>query len=118
MELCELRQSHYQNGKAEWKVVIRDKFTLFEMVTSSYYKRLLIEAKMFITFCKTRRKKKDLLHSLALALTVALILTFNLLANELLQVATMLCGLMYSTYGSATEHKYLIGSRKVQTECC
>ena len=50
------------------------------------------------------KKKGDLLHSLTLALT----LTFNHLANELLQATTMLYGLMYLTYGSATEHKYLI----------
>ena len=43
------------------------------------------------------------MHSLALALT----LTFNHLA-ELLQATTMLFGPMYLTYGSATEHEYLI----------
>ena len=56
---------------------------------------------MFITFCKTSRgKQKEVLHSLALALT----LTFNHLANELLQATTLLYGLMYSTYSSAMEH--------------
>ena len=46
---------------------------------------------MFITFCKTRgKKKKELLHSLVLALT-----------NELLQATTLLYGLMYNLYGSA-----------------
>ena len=40
------------------------------------------------------------MHSLALVLTLAL----NHLANELLQMATMLCGLMH---GSATELEYL-----------
>ena len=58
---------------------------------------------MFIIFCKTKGKK-DLLHSQTLALT----LTFNHLANELLQATTMLYGLMYLTYGSATEHEYLM----------
>ena len=48
---------------------------------------------MFITFCKTREEKK-VLHSLALALT----LTLNRLANEPLQVTTMLYGLMYLTH--------------------
>ena len=55
-------------------------------------------------FCKTKGKKKDLLHSLTLALT----LTFNHLVNELVQATTMLHGLMYLTYGSATEHEYLM----------
>ena len=36
-------------------------------------------------------------------MTLALILTFNHLANELLQATTMLYGLMYLTYGSATK---------------
>ena len=69
---------------------------------------------MFITFCKISGKKKGL-HSLAPALTLtltfnhlALTLTFNHLANELLQATTMLYGIMYLTYGSATEHEYLI----------
>ena len=44
------------------------------------------------------------MYFLALALT----LTFNHLANELLQATTLLYGLMYLTYGSATEHKYLL----------
>ena len=56
---------------------------------------------MFITFCKTRGKKK-VIHSLALTLTLSL--TFNHLANEPLQPTTMLFSLMYLTYGSATEH--------------
>ena len=48
------------------------------------------------------------MHSLALALTLTL--TFNHLTNELLQatIYTMLYGLMYLTYGGATEYKYLI----------
>ena len=50
-----------------------------------------------------QKEKKKLLHSLALALT----LTFSHLANELLQATTMLFGIMYLTYGSATEHEYL-----------
>ena len=63
---------------------------------------------MFITFYKTRgKKKKEVLHFLALALTLTLVLTFNHLANELLQAATVLCGLMYFTHGSVMEHKYL-----------
>ena len=43
---------------------------------------------MFITLCKTR--KEELLHSLALALTLSLALTlvFNHLANKLLQATT------------------------------
>ena len=36
-------------------------------------------------------------------MTLALILTFNHLDNELLQATTMLYGLMYLTYGSATK---------------
>ena len=51
---------------------------------------------MFIIFCKMREKKNELLHSQALALT----LTFNHLANELLQATTMLYGLMYLTFNS------------------
>ena len=39
---------------------------------------------------------------------LALVLTFNHSANELLQVTTMLYDLMYLTYGSAMEHEYLI----------
>ena len=39
---------------------------------------------------------------------LALVLTFNHSANELLQATTMLYDLMYLTYGSATEHEYLI----------
>ena len=62
---------------------------------------------MVITFCKTR-EKKEVLQSLALALTLSLTLTLNHLANEALQLTTMLFSLMYLTYGSATEHKYLI----------
>ena len=58
---------------------------------------------MFITFCKTRGKKKKVVHSLALALT----LTLNHLANEPLQATTMLYGLMYLTY-DGMEHKYLL----------
>ena len=55
-------------------------------------------------------EKKKVLHSLALALnlTLALTLTLNHLANEPLQTATLQYGLMYFTYGSMTEHKYLI----------
>ena len=49
-----------------------------------------------IYFVRPEGKKKDLLHSLALALT----LIFNHLANELLQATTTLYGLMYLTYGS------------------
>ena len=47
------------------------------------------------------------MHSLVLALTLtlALILTLYHLANEPLQMATMLYGLMYS---STTEHKYSV----------
>ena len=41
-------------------------------------------------------------------MALALTLTFNHLANELLQTTTMLFGLMHLTYGSATEHEYLI----------
>ena len=63
-----------------------------------------IEAKIFTTFCKNRGNKIEVLHPLAPALT----LTFNHLANELLQATTMLYGLMCLTYGSATEHEYLI----------
>ena len=44
----------------------------------------------------------------ALTLTLALTLTFNHLADELLQATTMLYGLMYLTCGSATKHEYLI----------
>ena len=36
-------------------------------------------------------------------MTLAQILTFNHLANELLQATTMLYDLMYLTYGSATK---------------
>ena len=50
---------------------------------------------MFVTFCKTSEK---VLHSLAL------VLTFNNLANEPLQTTTTLYGAMYLTYGSATKH--------------
>jgi len=63
---------------------------------------------MFITFCKTKEKKKYYIHflvlalTLTLALTLALILTLNHLANELLQTATLLHGLKYLTFGSAT----------------
>ena len=42
-----------------------------------------------------QRKKKEVLHSLALALTL------NDFANEPLQKATKVCGLLYLTYGSA-----------------
>ena len=45
--------------------------------------------------------KKEVLHSLALALTL------NHFANELLQAATKLYGLMYLTYGSKTDYKHL-----------
>ena len=52
--------------------------------------------------------KKYYIQSLALALTLALTQTFNHLANEPLQKAIMLHGLMYLTYGSATVYRYLI----------
>ena len=79
-------------------------------ILNSHYEP--IKARLFITFCKTRGKKKRscCIHSLApalnltLALTLALILTFNHLANELI---SLLYGLMYLTYGSAAEHEYL-----------
>ena len=67
---------------------------------------------MFITFYKTREKKKKeyYIHSLtpALTLTRSLTLTLNHLANEALQTATMQYVLMYLTYGCATDYEYFI----------
>ena len=47
------------------------------------------------------------MHSLtpALTLTLALTLALNHLANEEVQMATMQYGLMYLTYGCATDYK-------------
>ena len=59
---------------------------------------------MFITFCKTKGEKSTIYIPWPLALT----LTFNHLANELLQPTTMLFSLKYLTCGSVTEHKCLI----------
>ena len=50
--------------------------------------------------------------TLTLTLTLSLNLTFNPL-DEPLQPTTMLFSLMYLTYGSVTEYKYLIMVIKV-----
>ena len=58
---------------------------------------------MFITFYKTREKKRNYyIHSPTPALTLSLTLTLNHLANEALQTGTTQHGLMYLTYGCAT----------------
>ena len=49
---------------------------------------------------------KEVLHSLSLALTLTL--TLNHFANEPLQRATKQSDLVYLTYGSVTDYKYLI----------
>ena len=63
---------------------------------------------MFITCCKTRIEK--VVHSVATALTLnlalALTLSLNDLANQLLRMTSTLYGLMYLTNGSVTDYEY------------
>ena len=53
--------------------------------------------------------------ALTLTLTLSLTLTLNHLANEALQMATPQYGLMYLTYGCATDYKYFKGREFVHT---
>ena len=78
------------------------------MVTSFIkYSKEAIEAKMVITFCKTREyiyiyKKKEVLYTFPDPGPNPY-LNFNHLANEPPKTAFMLYGLMYLTYGSAKD---------------
>ena len=73
-----------------------------------YYGRILTRKIYDATAIKSVRviawKAIITVEAAGLRATLALTLTFNHLANELLQATTMLYGLMYLTYGSATEH--------------